>query len=214
MKYPTRPISLSLTVFTALALAALGPAPAVAHCDALDGPVVVDARHALESGELAPVLKWVAPEGEAEVRHAFELALAVRDQGPEARELADRHFYETLVRVHRAMEGEPYTGLKPAGSVTEPAIVGADRALRTGSVDELVSLVLKDAEAGLRERFRHAVEAQRHAGESVEAGREFVAAYVELIHYAKRLHEDALTDAAHGGAPHAGAEHGAEHAER
>jgi hypothetical protein len=213
MTYPTRRSLSYPTLLAAFALGALVPTPAAAHCDALDGPVVVDAREALETGELTPVLMWVAPGGEAEVRHAFELALAVRGQGPEARELADRHFFETLVRVHRAMEGEPFTGLKPAGSVTEPAILGADRALATGSGDELVALVLRDAEAGLRERFARALEARRHAGESVEAGREYVAAYVELVHYARRLHQDALTDAAHGGGAHAEAGHGAEHAE-
>ena len=213
MKYPTRRSTHLFTLLAALALAAWFPAPAAAHCDALDGPVVVEAHQALESGDLTPILKWVDPAGEAEVRHAFEMALTVREQGPEAREVADRHFFETLVRVHRAMEGEPFTGLKPAGSVTEPAILGADRALESGSVDELVALVLRDAEAGLRERFHHAKEARSHAGDSVEAGREYVAAYVELVHYAKRLHQDALTDAAHGGAPHAASAHGAEHAE-
>ena len=212
---PSIPRRSTLRASVALALllvAALTPIPAAAHCDALDGPVVGDARKALETGELTPVLKWVAPADVAEVRHAFELALAVRGQGPEARELADRHLFETVVRVHRAWEGAPYTGLKPAGSVTEPAILGADRALETGSVDELAALVLRDAEAGLRERFRHALEARGRAGESVEAGREFVAAYVELVHYAKRLHRDALTSAAHGptGAEDA---HDAAHAE-
>lgn len=213
MKYPTRRSAPLFTLVTALALVALSPDPAAAHCDALDGPVVAEARQALETGDLTPVLKWVAPADEAELRDTFETALAVRGQGPEARELADRHFFETVVRVHRAMEGEPFTGLKPAGSVTEPAILGADRALASGSVDELVALILRDAEAGLRERFHHAKEARSHAGDSAEAGREYVAAYVELVHYAKRLHQDALTDAAHGGAPHAAPAHGAEHAE-
>lgn len=210
MNYPRVRILITLA---AAALAAALPIPVSAHCDALDGPVVVDAREALETGELTPVLKWVAESGEEEVRHAFDLALAVRDQGPEARALADRHFFETLVRVHRAMEGEPFTGLKAAGSVTEPAILGADRALATNSVDELVNLVVGDAEAGLRKRFQHTVEARRHADESVEAGREYVAAYVELVHYAKRLHDDALTDAAHGSRPHGEGDHGTEHAE-
>ena len=41
-----------------------------------------------------------------------------------------------------------------------------------------------------------------------EAGREFVEAYVEFIHYVERLHLDATTPAAHGeGAPAAEHEH-------
>ena len=54
-----------------LVLTAL-PLRAAAHCDTLDGPVVKDARAALEGGKLAPVLAWVQPSDEAEVRAAFE----------------------------------------------------------------------------------------------------------------------------------------------
>ncbi|MGH8640573.1 MAG: DUF6448 family protein, partial [Burkholderiales bacterium] len=88
---------------------------AIGHCDTLDGPVVTLARKALETGNVNHVLPWVRPEDEPEIRRAFDHALAVRKLGCEARDLADRHFFETLVRVHRAAEGAPYTGLKPAG---------------------------------------------------------------------------------------------------
>ena len=94
----------------------LVPRPALAHCDTLDGPVVKDARAALDAKDLTPVLKWVEYEKEGEIREAFQHALAVRALGPEARALADRFFFETLVRVHREGEGAPYTGLKPEGT--------------------------------------------------------------------------------------------------
>jgi len=41
---------------------------AKAHCDPLDGPVVKDAKVALEKGDATPVLKWVKVEHEEEVR--------------------------------------------------------------------------------------------------------------------------------------------------
>lgn len=48
---------------------------------------------------------------ESQIRSAFERTLKVRAFSPEAREMADNYFFETQVRVHRAGEGEPYTGL-------------------------------------------------------------------------------------------------------
>jgi hypothetical protein len=180
-------------------LAALlaSPPRARAHCDTLDGPVVKDARAALEAGDATPVLKWVAEEKEDEVREAFRHALAVRALGPEARALADRYFYETLVRVHREGEGAPYTGLRAAGVDVDPAIAASDRALDSGAIDPLIGMIASRAEQGLRERFARAAEAKAHAGESVEKGRAFVAAYVELMHYAERLLQAATTDAGH-----------------
>ncbi len=159
-----------------------------AHCDTLDGPVVGDARVALAKGDVTPVLKWVKPESEKEVRAAFDRTLAVRGKSPEARDLADMYFFETIVRLHRAGEGAPYTGLKPGGS-TEPAIVAADKALESGSVDAFGAGIGSEVAAGLKARFSAAYEAQKHASESVDAGRTYVAAYVNYIHFVEALHE-------------------------
>jgi hypothetical protein len=181
----------------ALLVLALRPAAAAAHCDTLDGPVVKDAQAALAKGEVALVLRWVRADEEPAIREAFQNALAVRALGPEARKLADRFFFETLVRIHREGEGAPYTGLKPAGIEIEPAIAASDRALETGSVDALATMVAAGAEHGIRERFARAAEARKHAGESVERGREYVAAYVDFMHYAERLHRDTTTPVTH-----------------
>ncbi len=162
------------------------PAGALAHCDTLDGPVVQDARTALAQGSPTPVLKWVAPADEAEIRAAFERTLQVRKLGPEAQELADRYFFETLVRVHRAHEGAPYTGLKPAGDMPKP-IAWADQALDKGSIDFLVGKIVEHTEKGIRERFATALESKKRAGESVEAGRQYVADYVAYIHYVEGI---------------------------
>lgn len=169
-----------------------------AHCDTLGGPVVQDAKTALQKGDVTPVLKWVKPEDEAQIRKAFQETLVVRAKGPEARDLADRYFFETLVRIHRAGEGAPYTGLKPADAV-EPIIAMSDKALDSGSVDSLLKAVTEHVAQGIRERFQHVLAAKKHANESVEAGREFVEAYVIYTHYVERLHADATTNPSHHG---------------
>lgn len=173
-------ILLMATVFLA------NPLDAAAHCDTMDGPVVMDASTALETGDLDPVLKWVTPHDEAEVTSLFERTMRVREGGEEARELADMYFFETVVRLHRASEGVAFTGIKPAGSV-DPAIAAADIALETGSVDELSDMLVGDLQAALDERFSYALEAKAHAGDSVEAGREFVRAYVLFTHLAEEI---------------------------
>ena len=157
-----------------------------AHCDTMDGPVVTAAKAALEKGDVTPVLKWVKKEHEGEIRAAFEKTLKVRAQSPEAKGLADMYFFETLVRIHRAGEGAPYTGLKPAGTV-EPPIALADKALESGSAEEMVKHITDAAAAGIRARFTRALEAKKRADETVDAGREFVEAYVDYTHYVLRL---------------------------
>jgi hypothetical protein len=160
-----------------------------AHCDTMDGPVVKAAKITHDKSDVTPVIRWIKKEYEDEVRSAFKQTLEVRTKGKEARELADMYFFETLVRLHRAGEGEPYTGLKPAGTPIEPIVLAADKALETGSSKKLTELLTSAAEEGVVVRFKHAVEAKKEVEKSVEAGREFVEAYVEFVHYAEQLFE-------------------------
>jgi hypothetical protein len=189
---------MTLIAVLSFCLGLLLPGTAAAHCDTLDGPVVATARMALEKGDVTPVLKWVKQDDEAGIKDLFNRTLVVRRKGKEAQELADMYFFETLVRTHRAGEGAPYTGLKPAGMV-EPSVAAADKAIETGSADNLMKMVNDTAASGIRERFSRVKETKKHADESVEAGREFVEAYVNFTHYVERLHRDASASGAHHG---------------
>lgn len=181
---------------------------AIAHCDTLDGPVVAKAREALERKDVKLVLPWVAAKDEGEIRHAFELAVAVRGKGEKEKELADRFFFETLVRVHRAGEGAPFTGLKPAGLDLGPAIPAADKALETGDPKAVLTLIDGKVHEGIHRYYTAAIGKKTHAGESVEAGREFVQAYVPYVHFVERLYNDATTPIAHGAGDVGGEGHG------
>jgi hypothetical protein len=180
----------------ALGLLLLFPASAVAHCDGLDGPVVMAAQKALASGEVEHVLVWVQKGDEQDIREAFAHTLAVRALGVEARELADKYFFETLVRIHRNGEGAPYTGLKPAGRDLGPAIPLADRVLASGRIEPLVTLLADETRRGLIERFERAVKTRKFPASDLEAGRAYVRAYVEFIHYVERAYEAASRPAA------------------
>lgn len=177
-------LSVAAAVFTLILLPA---ASAHAHCDTLDGPVVATAVEALASGDVTPLLKWVSSEEEESIRNAFKRTLEVRKLGGEAEQLADMYFFETLVRIHRAGEGAPYTGLKPGASI-DPAVALADKAIEIGSVDKLASVLTQALDKGIRERFERVMKTRRHADESVAAGREFVEAYVQFTHYAEGIH--------------------------
>jgi hypothetical protein len=187
-----------LALSAALALA-WGTA-AQAHCDTLDGPVVSEARQALETGKLSTVLAWVQQKDEPEIRSAFERARTVRQGGERARELADTYFFETVVRLHRAGEGAPYTGLKPAGT-PEPAVAAVDHSISEGNLDHVAKLILASVRDGLHAKFDAVMAGKKHSAEDVAAGRAFRSAYVDYVHYVEQLHDAARA----GGDTHAGA---------
>jgi tRNA isopentenyl-2-thiomethyl-A-37 hydroxylase MiaE len=165
----------------------LFPAIGRSHCDTLDGPIIVDAKIALAKADITPVLKWVKQASEAELKILFDHTLKVRALGEEAKYLADMYFFETLVRLHRAGEGFPYNGLLPAGFPLPIALVEADYALKSGSLENLTKLLTEDLHHALHLRFEKVLEAKKHKDESVQAGREFVEAYVQYVHFAEEL---------------------------
>ena len=159
--------SLKLTGgLAAFAAALLLPTPALAHCDGLDGPVVTAARKALDAG-------------------------AVRKHGGQAQTMADRYFFETLVRLHRAGEGAPYTGLKPAGQDLGPAIPLADKAVASRSDRDLAAFLARDVEEGVHKRFAELQSKRRFKPDDLAAGRGYVASYVTFVHYVEGIHEAA-----------------------
>lgn len=160
---------------------------ALAHCDTLDGPVVRDARSALQKGDVTPVLKWVGKGSEEKIRQAFDKALRDRAGNDSERKRADTRFFETLVRVHRSGEGETFTGLKPAGT-TDPSLIAADKALEEGSVTALSEEIAGSVREQLHRRFTEVLAKKKHANDSIEAGRDYVAAYVAYAHYVEAIH--------------------------
>ena len=169
---------------------------AVAHCDTLDGPVVMAARKALAESKVNLVLVWVQKHDEAEIKRAFEQTLAVRKLNAEARDLADMYFFETLVRVHRAGEGAPYTGLQPAGA-PGGAIPAADSAIESGKLGPVSKLLAGVIEEGLHKRFEEVQALKKFKEDDVAAGRRYVAAYVKFVHYVEGVHEAAQGAAEH-----------------
>ena len=193
----TKEILRRIVVLTALLLVGLvAPSGVFAHCDGMDGPVVKAARQALESGNVNIVLIWVQEENEGEVRKAFQKTQTVRKLSPEARSLADMYFFETVVRLHRSGEGEPYTGLKPAGRDLGPAIPAADAALESGSAEHLLGLLSNSLQDGVRARFREALAKKDYNVDDIEAGRAYVKIYVEYVHYVERIYQAANASAA------------------
>ena len=191
-----------LSGILAAGIAVLWAGSALAHCDTTSGPIIPEARAALNSGDVTPVLKWVKKENEAEIRAAFAKAVAVRSKGPEAKELADQYFLETLIRLHRAGEGAPYTGIKD--EPVAPIVALADKSLAQGSADDMIRRMSDHMAKGVKEKFNKALEAGKLKDKSVEAGRAYVEAYVAFTHYVEGIHA-AIKSA--GGHSHGVAEH-------
>ena len=176
------------------------------HCDTRDGPVVQACQRALETGNVSYALIWVPPGAERELAEAFERALRVRPAGGEARDLADDWFFETAVRLHRASEGEPFTGLKPAGLDEGPVVPKAEDAIETGDPSEVIRLILDAVDDDLRRRFERVTATREYVPDDVAAGRAFVQAFLDFVVYAHHLHLSVT--GGRGGHAHGGGESG------
>lgn len=159
------------------------------HCDSLDGPVVTAARQALAARDVNLVLPFVHDEAESEVREAFALALAAREGDSAAREVADRYFFETVVRLHRLGEGAAFGGLKPAGLDVGPVIPLAEAAIAGDDPSELVDFLADALRAEVLKRFEVLRTARSGATDGVAAARRLVDASLGLEVWAHHVYQ-------------------------
>jgi hypothetical protein len=183
----------ALTFPAFLIALALTSMSAHAHCDAADGPVATAAVKALDAQNINLILPFAPAQAEPELSAAFKQAFAVRALGQEAKALADRYFMETAVRLHRAGEGAPYTGLQPAGTDFGPAIPAAEKALEMGKSDELTELLTGQVAHEMTERYREAMvhsAATKEPGTAAEVdkARERVSAELAFIGYVEGIY--------------------------
>ena len=173
-----------LAILTALFLI-VSTGVSLAHCDTMDGPVIKDAKLALDGNNINYALKWIQAADEPELKDAFALAMKVRKQGRDARTLADRYFFDTLVRLHRMGEGVGFTGVKPAGTPVDERILAADMAIEAGNLTPLAGKVPEEMKHELHILFDRVMALKNFDVNDVKAGREYVAAYVSFFKFAE-----------------------------
>lgn len=164
-----------------LALAMLFSMSTYAHCDSYDGPVIQDAYKALEEENVSYVLKWIDAEQESEIINLFDKTVDLKDDDKDIYGIVERHFLETLVRLHRETEGAPYTGLKPAGSTT-PIVQKADSSIVDGDVETLLNNLGNHIQKVIAEKYEKVEALSKVKDNSVAQGRAYVLAYVDYTH--------------------------------
>lgn len=167
------------------------------HCDTLDGPVIKTAKMALESKNVNLILPWVPEELEDELTDCFNKTIAARMSGEEAREVADRWFFENAVRLHRAGEGAAYSGLKPAGLDWGPVVRKAEQAIESGNAGDVITFVSLTVEQEIGKRFDNMTQKKDHDINNVAAAREYVNSMLEFILFSHHLYKFAITGEGH-----------------
>jgi hypothetical protein len=164
------------------------------HCDSLSGPVVKMAMKALETGNVKFILPYVPADSEDEVIAVFNKVLPLHNTHIGAREIADMYFFETVVRLHRAGEGAPFTGLKLDGSDEGPIIPIAEQAIETGSVEELKQTLIDFIANETEKRFAHMQYLKQFSGDSVQDARQYVESMLGLQVWSHKIYLAAIAE--------------------
>ncbi len=179
-------IKIIIAIITLLAVSNIEIEPARAHCDTIDGPVIMDAKKALETKNINLVLIWVQAGDEGEIKEDLIKPLEREIYHPGRRLLTVNYFlFKRLVRVHRAGEGAGYEGLRTSRTELNPAVQAADMAIKDGKIGPVITLLTSTMNEKVNEKFNNAYGKKNYDPNDVQAGREYVKAYVEYVHYIK-----------------------------
>lgn len=162
------------------------------HCDSLDGPVVTAANNALEHEDIKLILPYVPKSAEQEVLDCYDMVMQARKHGGAARDAAYQLFYETTVRLHRAGEGEPFTGIKPAGMDHGPVVGLAEHAIRDESPAKVIDFLKAMVEDEVNKRFAEVMDKKHQPGlDNTDTMREYVSAMLGFQVYSHKVYKQA-----------------------
>ena len=126
--------------------------------------------------------------------------MKVKDLSPSAKVLAEQYFFSELVRVHRAGENAPFDGLKPYGTPIDEKVKAADKSIEVGNLSPMEGLIEKEKMPELKERFERVMALKNFDVNNVEAGREYIEAYVMFFKFAEGEEEHHWAAEGHGAA--------------
>lgn len=178
-----------------------GSLPVSAHCDSYDGPTINDAVKALETNNVHLVLKWITPEQEKEIIPLFKKTYSLKTGDKEVYAIVEKHFFETLVRLHRETEGAPFTGLKPAGT-TKKIVQLSDHALESNNIEDFLVKLNTHTGKVIKEKYEKVAALEKVKNDSPEKGREYVEAYVDYTHTIEAIHDIAEQSGVHSAHKH------------
>lgn len=194
--YVIKDFKISLVAVLTSILIIVGSLTTFAHCDSYDGPVIKDAIKALDNNDVSLVLKWITEEQETEITSLFNKTYALKSSDKQVYEIVEKHFFETLVRLHRETEGAPYTGLKPAGSTIQ-IIQMTDNALEEDNIEDLIIKLDNHINQVINDKYQKVADLYKVKDTSTALGRDFVAAYVDYTHTIEAIHHIIEHGAAH-----------------
>ena len=161
---------------------------ATTPCKYVDGPAIEDGKAALETGDVTPALKWVSKSDECVITSLFAKVVVLRGKGPEAKELADQYFIDTLVRLHRVVVRDaPYYGIGDPS--VDPVLALVDKAMADKSADEMTKKVNELVAVSICQKFTALLELKRNKDKSIESGRKYAEAHGNFINYLRGVHD-------------------------
>ena len=111
--------------------------------------------------------------------------MKVKGLNPEAKELSEKYFFDTLVRIHRAGEGVPFAGVKPSGTPIDEKVLAADKSIEIDNLSPLAGKISENDFPELTERFEKVISLRHFDVNNVEAGRKYIEAYVQFFKFAE-----------------------------
>ncbi|UUX33429.1 DUF6448 family protein [Fundicoccus culcitae] len=170
----------------------LAPLTAEAHCDTHAGPTYEALQNAIEENDFNHISYWVLPDSEAELKSTFDTTMSVmsKTEDEETLQLAEDYLFENFVRLHRAGEGAPYTGI--SDEAVDEGVALADQSITAESLQPLEDggFITDENRTHVEAVFATLLERIDFDVEDTEAGRAYVESYVEFTHLFESGHAE------------------------
>jgi hypothetical protein len=139
---------------------------------------------ALETGNANYVLIWVPEESVNTVKNLLERTYCERSvQKNKMQNRAIKWYFETVNRLYYSGRWPHYTGMKFENIDEKLIALKVERAIEAGNIEEIISILPITYIENVKQRYYNLMNKRNFDVNNIAAGRDYVAAFIELISY-------------------------------
>jgi len=159
----------------------------VQYYNSENGPVIIAAKKALETGNPNYVLIWVPEESENTLKNLLEKTFCERSTRKNIQNRGIDWYFESVNRLHFTCRWPHCPGMTSDGSDMKMIVSMVERAFETGNCEEICGVLPIAHTAEVKLRFHNVMNKRNYTVDDIAAGRAYVSAFIAFIAYLHNL---------------------------
>lgn len=160
--------------------------------DSHNGPMMIAAKRALETGKAHHILIWIPEKSENTLKNLLEKVCCKRRIQADGHDRIVDWYFETISRFHSGYYGPHNLNISTKTPEEKSIIFLVESACESGNFEEITTVIRDTPTGEMRQRFDDVMKKRNYCEENIAAGRVYVSVFTYFIAFVNNLRTGSL----------------------